>query len=69
MAGIRLSHTREDRLGVGVFLATGQLPKNLGSLMSCLDALPTAYLNKLGRSLLYFCRLDHLQHLLRMITI
>jgi hypothetical protein len=37
-----LSHTREDCLGVGVFLATGQLPKNLGSLMSCLDALPTA---------------------------
>jgi hypothetical protein len=35
-------HTDENRLGVGVYLATGQLPKNLGSLMSCLYALPTA---------------------------
>lgn len=42
-----LAHTREERLGVGVFLAGGQLPKNLGSLMSGLDALPTANLQKL----------------------
>ncbi len=54
--GDLLSHAREDRLGVGVFLATGQLPKNLGSLMSCLDALPTASLQELRNAFLYlFC--------------
>jgi len=47
-----LSHTHEDCLGVGVFLATGQLPKNLGSLMSCLDALTAADLQELRNAFL-----------------
>ncbi len=39
-----LPHPHENRIGIWMFLTTGQLPKNLGSLMSSLDALTTANL-------------------------
>jgi len=37
-----------------VFLATGQLPKDLGSLMRGLNALPAADLQELCNAFVYF---------------
>lgn len=51
-SGDLLPHAREDCLRIGVFLAAGQLPKNLGSLMCCLDTLPTAGLQELRNAFL-----------------
>jgi hypothetical protein len=48
-----LSHPSVDCLSIGVFLATSHLPKNLGSLMSCLDTLPTANLKEFLNALIH----------------
>ena len=59
------SHTHEEGFGIGMLFAGGQLPKNLGSLMSCLYPLPTADLQEIRNAFLYLFTWNHWDGLIR----